>query len=153
MRTRSGLRLKKIYKKVRINKKIINNFCEIYNIHPDDINRGHCYNFAIMLKKMYNNPYIKLCTCYCGSHAWININNKNYDTYNINGSKINLCDCNGFKKYKYKFFVRDWNKRGLSGPINVDKINKAMNYKKVHYKKSLFENIKNSLGSIFTPYT
>jgi hypothetical protein len=76
--------------KVKIPKYVVDTFVESWNethsyhIERSDINRGWCYQFAVIVYEIYKNKH-DCELVFTFGHCWIKMNGRHYDAINIEG--------------------------------------------------------------------
>ena len=91
-----------------------------------DINRGWCYQFALILHAIHGDK-VKLCST--DQHVWVEFNGKHYDSEHRHGSKHPLDKGlirSGHWYGNVKEIERYWNCYGIGGPVRWDVINRVV---------------------------
>ena len=94
-------------------------------LEADEINGGWCYQFALLLKKVYGRK----CTLYMDSdHVWVKMSGRFYDS-DHRGGVVSVYQL-GVDDYRYQHatpqqVIDEWGCRGNSGPVRWDVIEMA----------------------------
>lgn len=93
-------------------------------VKPWSINRGWCYQFALVLARLHADKGVKLHTTV--GHAWIEIDGVFYDSDTPQGTTEPLCSYYEPEQLSMQNFEEFWYSRGGSGPVNWDVIEEVI---------------------------
>ena len=125
---------KKVF--VEIPKELVQAFVTAWNklnhnrynegLQAHEINRGWCYQFALVMKKVYKNR----CTIYTNRcHAWVKMNGLFYDSDHREGTDDRWEIDNSHDEPRHVTMgecEEYWNKNGSSGEVRWDVIEHAI---------------------------
>lgn len=112
------------------NPRLIQIFCDHFDITEDDINYGWCYQFAWVLAQLYPKFELRSCECWC--HAWVSLGDKNFDSKHLKGTRKNLqMSCAIDPSWVYhqsseEFKSHWWESQAEFGGLNIAKCDQVV---------------------------
>lgn len=128
-------------RKFTIDPRLVDIFVKTWNkyhpeeeVYPHSINWGWCYQFALLVHKVYGKEKVKLCSDLDGGHCWVKVGRLYYDSAHLEGAKYCL-NMDGLfsKNLSEEDICEIWHERGNSGPVD---------YKVLEYAFKRFKRLK-----------
>lgn len=123
----------------QIDPNLVKVFVKVWNKHYSYrkvehwyINSGWCYQFAVLVRRVYGDK-VKIYSDMDGGHCWVKVGTLFYDSDHLEGVKHSLTMSRNphSKNISMKQVCEIWEKRGASGPVDLEVIELALKtYKK-----------------------